>query len=38
MKKEKEKNKNVVKKNISHEDYVDCLLEERKLMLNVQTI
>ena len=38
MKKEKEKNKNVVKKNISHEDYVDCLLEERKFMLNVQTI
>ena len=38
MKKEKGVKKNVVKKDISHQDYVDCLFEERKFMHTMQTI
>ena len=38
MKKAKGVKKNVVKKNISHQDYVDCLFEERKFMHTMQTI
>ena len=38
MKKTKGVKKNVVKKVISHQDYVDCLLEERKFMHTMQTI
>ena len=30
--------KNVVKKDISHQDYLDCLFEERKFMHTMQTI
>ena len=29
---------NVVKKDISHQDYVDCLFEERKFMHTMQSI
>ena len=32
MKKDKGVKKNVVKKDISHQDYVDCLFQERKFM------
>ena len=38
MKKTKGVKKNVVKKVISHQDYVDCLFEERKFMHTMQTI
>ena len=38
MRKAKEQKKNVVKKGISHQDYVDCLFEERKFMHTMQTI
>ena len=38
MKKVKGVKKNVVKKDISHEDYVDCLFEERKFMHTIQTV
>ena len=38
MKKAKGLKKNVVKKDISHQDYVDCLFEERKFMHTMQTI
>ena len=35
MKKAKGVKKNVVKKDISHQDYVDCLFEERKFMRTI---
>ena len=38
MKKAKGVKKNIVKKDISHQDYVDCLFEERKFMHTMQTI
>ena len=38
MKKAKGVKKNVAKKDISHEDYVDCLFEERKFIHTLQTI
>ena len=38
MKKAKGVKKNVVKKDISHQDYVACLFEERKFMHTMQTI
>ena len=39
MKMAKGVKKNVVKKDISHQDYVDCLFEERKCMYTtMQTI
>ena len=38
MKKAKGVKNNVVKKDISHPDYVDCLFEERKFMHTMQTI
>ena len=38
MKKSKGVKKNVVKEDISHEDYVDFLFEERKFMHTMQTI
>ena len=38
MKKAKGVKKKVVKKQISHQDYVDCLFEERKFMHTKQTI
>ena len=38
MKKANGKKKNVVKKNFSHQDYIDCLLEERKCLHTMQTI
>ena len=38
MKKEKGVKNDVVKKDISHQDYVDCLFEERKIMHTMQII
>ena len=38
MKKAKVVEKNVLKKDISHQDYVDCLFEERKFIHTVQSI
>ena len=38
MKKEKGVKKNVVKKDIFNQDYVDCLFEKRKSMHTIQTI
>ena len=38
MKKAKGVKKNVVKKNINHQDYADCLFEERKFMHTMQTV
>ena len=38
MKKANGVSKNVVKKDICHQDYVDCLFEERKFMHTMQTI
>ena len=38
MKKAKRGKKSVVKKDISHQDYVDCLFEERKYMHTMRTI
>ena len=38
MEKVKGMKKNVVKKDIIHQDYVDCLFEERKFMHTMQTI
>ena len=38
MKNVKGGKKNVVKKDISHRDYVDCLFEERKFMHTMQAI
>ena len=38
MKKAKEVKKNVFKKDISHQDYVDCLFKEKKIMHTRQTI
>ena len=38
MKNAKGVKKNVVKKDISHQGYVDCLFEERKFMHTIQTI
>ena len=38
MKKAKGMKKNAIKKDISHQDYVDCLFEERKFMYTMQTI
>ena len=37
MKKAKGVKKNVVKKDISHQDYVDCLFEERKFMHTIRS-
>ena len=37
MKKAKEVKKSIVKKEISHQDYVDCSFEERKFMYTMQT-
>ena len=37
MKKAKGVKKNVVKKYITHQDYVDCLFKERKFMHTMQT-
>ena len=38
MRKAKGVKKNVVKKGTSHQDYIDCLFEERKFMHTMQTI
>ena len=38
MKKAKGVKKTVVKRDISHQGYVDCLFEERKFMLTMQKI
>ena len=38
MKKEKGVKKNVVKKDIFNQDYIDCLFEKRKSMHTIQTI
>ena len=38
MKKAKREEKKVVKKDISHQDYVDFLFEERKFMQTMQSI
>ena len=38
MKKAKGAKKNVLKKYISHLDYVDCLFEERKFMHTMQSM
>ena len=38
MKKAKGMKNTIVKKDISHQDYVDCLFEERKFMHTMQTI
>ena len=38
MKNEKGVKKNVVKKDIRHQDYIDCLFEEKKFMHAVQFI
>ena len=38
MKKGKGVKKNVVKKGISHQDYIDCLFEEIKFMHTMQTV
>ena len=38
MKKAKRVKKKVVKKDISHQDYVDCLFVERKFMYTMQSI
>ena len=38
IKKAKGVKKNIVKKDISHQDYVYCLFEERKFMHTIQTI
>ena len=38
MKKAEGVRENVVKIDISHQDYVDCLFEERKFMHTMQTI
>ena len=38
MKNEKGVKKNVVKNDISHQDYIDCLFEEKKFMHAVQFI
>ena len=38
MKKAKVAKKNVVKKDISHQNYVDCLFEERQFVHTMQTI
>ena len=38
MKKAKEVKENIVKRDISHQDYTDCLFEERKFMHTMQTI
>ena len=38
MNKEKGVKKDVVKKNITHQGYVDCLFEERKFMHTMHTI
>ena len=38
MKKEKGVKKNIVKKDIGHQDYVYCLFEGRKFMHTIQTI
>ena len=38
MKKAKGIKNNVVKKDISHQDYVDCLFEERKFMHSKKTL
>ena len=38
MKKAKGVKKNVVKKDISHQGYADCIFEERKFMQTMQTI
>ena len=37
MKKAKGMKKNIVQKYISHQDYADCLFEERKFMHTMQT-
>ena len=38
MKKAKREEKKVIKKDISHQDYVDFLFEERKFMQTIQSI
>ena len=38
MQKAKEGKTNVVKKDISHQDYVDCLFEEIKFMNTMQSL
>ena len=38
MKNAKEVKKNVVKKDISHQNYVDCLFEEKKFVHAMQTV
>ena len=38
MKEVKGVKKNIVKKYITHQDYVDCLFEERKFIYTLQTI
>ena len=38
MKKAKGIKNNVVKKDINHQDYVDCLFEERKFMHSKKTL
>ena len=38
MKKEKGVKKNVVKKDIFNQDYIDCLFEKRKSLHTIQTI
>ena len=38
MKKAKGVKKKVIKKGMSHQNYVDCLLEERKFMHTKQTM
>ena len=38
MKKAKGVKKNIVTKDISHQDYVNCLFKERKFIHNMQTI
>ena len=38
MKKTKGVRKNVVKKDMSHQDYVDCLSDERKFIHTIKTM
>ena len=38
MKKANGVKNNIVKKDVSHQDYVDCLFEERKFMHTMQAI
>ena len=38
MNKENRVKKNIVKKAVSHQDYVDCLFEKRKFMHTMQSV